>query len=425
MKKIMMFLVLLFMTEKEAANVNINFGVFYSSLNPYGEWIQIDNNVVIWRPYDARANWSPYSVGRWEYTPDGWYWDSYEPFGWATYHYGRWYFDDFYGWVWVPGYTWAPAWVEWRYNNTYIGWSPLPPFADFNASVGIHFSINIRTSYHHWHFVSYGHFHDPYVSHYFAPAREMNYIYNNTKYRTNYRYDNGRVVNGGVSRSYIESRGGSRIDEKSISRTSQMNDYTNSRTRTSGDRVVAYQPGAGDVEKYRNVETKDVKRSTSSKTSLTRDMVSFSDKSESAAAPSRTSTSTATRGSSQTNSVKGSSSTTQTQSGTRSSAASRSTNTSSNSSAASSSSGQRTTQSTRSNESTGSSSSAAKSSGTNNSSSRSVSKSRSSSSNSEVNKSTGSSSSSRTTTQKSSSSKSSSSRSNSNSSRSQSTSRSR
>jgi hypothetical protein len=25
--------------------------------------------------------------------------------------YGRWYFDSFYGWVWIPGRDWGPAWV--------------------------------------------------------------------------------------------------------------------------------------------------------------------------------------------------------------------------------------------------------------------------------------------------------------------------
>ena len=30
---------------------------------------------------------------------------------------GRWFFDDSYGWVWVPGSEWAPAWVAWRYGD--------------------------------------------------------------------------------------------------------------------------------------------------------------------------------------------------------------------------------------------------------------------------------------------------------------------
>ena len=27
----------------------------------------------------------------------------------------------------MPGYTWAPAWVSWRYGDGYCGWAPLPP----------------------------------------------------------------------------------------------------------------------------------------------------------------------------------------------------------------------------------------------------------------------------------------------------------
>ena len=31
------------------------------------------------------------------------------------------------GWFWIPGDEWAPAWVDWRYSNDYVGWAPLPP----------------------------------------------------------------------------------------------------------------------------------------------------------------------------------------------------------------------------------------------------------------------------------------------------------
>ena len=32
---------------------------------------------------------------------------------------------DSYGWVWVPGYEWGPAWVSWRTGGDYVGWAPL------------------------------------------------------------------------------------------------------------------------------------------------------------------------------------------------------------------------------------------------------------------------------------------------------------
>jgi hypothetical protein len=31
------------------------------------------------------------------------------------------------GWLWVPGYQWAPAWVSWRYGGDAVGWAPLAP----------------------------------------------------------------------------------------------------------------------------------------------------------------------------------------------------------------------------------------------------------------------------------------------------------
>jgi hypothetical protein len=89
----------------------------------------------VWQPTVAvgSTNWRPYSDGYWAYTDQGWTWVSYEDFGWATYHYGRWVRLRDRGWFWVPGYTWAPAWVSWRTGGDYIGWAPLPP--DFRDEV--------------------------------------------------------------------------------------------------------------------------------------------------------------------------------------------------------------------------------------------------------------------------------------------------
>ena len=55
-----------------------------------------------------------YADGYWAYTDVGWTWISYEDFGWATYHYGRWASLADYGWVWFPGsdLEWGPAWVS-------------------------------------------------------------------------------------------------------------------------------------------------------------------------------------------------------------------------------------------------------------------------------------------------------------------------
>jgi len=100
--------------------------VFQTALSDHGEWYESGRYGRVWRPRVA-VGWRPYYYGSWQWTDEGWYWDSNEPFAWAVYHYGRWVFDPSWGWVWVPGYQWAPAWVTWRFGGDVIGWAPLGP----------------------------------------------------------------------------------------------------------------------------------------------------------------------------------------------------------------------------------------------------------------------------------------------------------
>lgn len=100
---------------------------FYAPLSQHGYWVHHPHYGWCWRPQNVGRDWRPYSVGRWIWTEHGWYWDSPEPWAWACYHYGRWFWDDRHGWLWMPGTEWAPAWVEWRETEAYIGWAPSPP----------------------------------------------------------------------------------------------------------------------------------------------------------------------------------------------------------------------------------------------------------------------------------------------------------
>jgi len=108
------------------ASASVTFDTFHSALSPYGQWVVAGSYGRVWRP-NVAAGWRPYYYGRWEWTNEGWLWVSDEPWGWGPYHYGRWTYDSFYGWVWVPGYQWAPAWVSWRYSGDAVGWAPLAP----------------------------------------------------------------------------------------------------------------------------------------------------------------------------------------------------------------------------------------------------------------------------------------------------------
>ena len=108
---------------------------FYEPLAAYGRWVVVGSYGRVWVPARVEPGWRPYSNGYWERTDAGWYWASEEPWGWATYHYGRWDFHASYGWVWVPQTQWAPAWVSWREGGGYVGWAPLRPNARPDARV--------------------------------------------------------------------------------------------------------------------------------------------------------------------------------------------------------------------------------------------------------------------------------------------------
>jgi hypothetical protein len=133
---------------KEASDANNlqemganSFNLFYERLRPDGHWLEESNYGYVWQPSLAEQdeNWRPYTDGHWAYTDRGWTWLSNEDFGWATYHYGRWARVRDTGWVWVPGATWAPAWVSWRQTDqySYVGWAPLPPECDPTSSENV------------------------------------------------------------------------------------------------------------------------------------------------------------------------------------------------------------------------------------------------------------------------------------------------
>jgi hypothetical protein len=112
--------------ELAGATPGLTLDVFRGTLSEQGEWHRSPTWGDVWRPR-VELGWRPYFYGSWAWSDEGWYWDSAEPFAWAVYHYGRWVFDPGWGWVWVPGYEWAPAWVTWRYGADAVGWAPLAP----------------------------------------------------------------------------------------------------------------------------------------------------------------------------------------------------------------------------------------------------------------------------------------------------------
>ena len=130
----------------------VTLDAFEGALAVDGEWIVAARYGRVWRPTHVGAGWQPYLHGEWVWTADGWFWLTDEPWGWATYHYGRWAYDPVLGWVWVPGYVWGPAWVAWRVGDGFVGWAPLyPDFVDWWAD-----SYPLEPA--HWIFVPVGSF---------------------------------------------------------------------------------------------------------------------------------------------------------------------------------------------------------------------------------------------------------------------------
>lgn len=106
---------------------------FYHRLSPYGQWTWLHRYGWVWSPNHVSYGWRPYTGGKWVWTNYGWTWDSDHPWGWACFHYGRWFYDEDRGWLWRPGTVWSPAWVAWNEGVRWYGWAPLPPFVEWET----------------------------------------------------------------------------------------------------------------------------------------------------------------------------------------------------------------------------------------------------------------------------------------------------
>jgi hypothetical protein len=153
-------------TESDEDLTAVDYKEFYEQLSPHGEWVQVQpeeiglkpksasyksigiNNsmavsnanvglVYAWKPSATLSvsngaagesnEYVPYTNGQWINTDAGWYFKAPTPVEETTSHYGRWVNSPTAGWLWVPGRVWAPAWVDWRQNDQFVSWAPLPP----------------------------------------------------------------------------------------------------------------------------------------------------------------------------------------------------------------------------------------------------------------------------------------------------------
>ena len=172
---------------------------FYDALSPYGEWIDNPDYGYVWMP-NVGPDFKPYaSNGNWVYTDEGWAWESNYSWGWAPFHYGRWFYEDGFGWMWIPGDEWAPAWVSWRESPDYYGWAPLGPSVSVSAAIGGGYD----PPPHYWCFVPHQYVTSPHVNNYYVSEQQNVTIINRTTVIRNTTIVNNTGVNNrrGYNRS--------------------------------------------------------------------------------------------------------------------------------------------------------------------------------------------------------------------------------
>ncbi|MEA2602515.1 MAG: hypothetical protein QOF89_3507 [Acidobacteriota bacterium] len=195
-----------------SGRASVDLGFFYDDLAPYGNWVQRPQYGWVWTPRVEQSSWRPYEDGHWAWTDEGWTWISDEPYGWATYHYGRWYDDPDYGWEWIPGDEWAPAWVSWQESDDYVGWAPLPPSVDFRPGV----NLNVRLSPDAYVFVPSRQFLAPRVRDYVVSRAQYGQIFPRTRNVTRYNRVNNRIFNQGVAIERIQRVTGRQVTRYQI-----------------------------------------------------------------------------------------------------------------------------------------------------------------------------------------------------------------
>jgi hypothetical protein len=216
-------LLLPFAPRAKSQDVSVDF--FYNNLEG-GSWIEVGNYGYCWQPDAASdSSWRPYADGYWAYTDEGWTWVSYEPFGWATYHYGRWVRLADYGWVWKPGYEWGPAWVSWRFGGGYCGWAPLPPETEvvyesrpLSGHIDVEFDIGPAS----YNFVDVRYIGEPVLRSRIVPYQQNITYVNQTVNVTNITYKNKTVYNYGPDLKTVNQFSSRPIQELKLERQTNV-----------------------------------------------------------------------------------------------------------------------------------------------------------------------------------------------------------
>jgi len=108
---------------------------FDAELAGFGVWSEDATWGQIWTPSDA--TFVPYATsGHFTDVLGDVVWVSDVPWGKATLHHGRWVLANG-RWSWVPGMTYASAWVLWDDDGERTSWKPAPPTFVWRSGVAV------------------------------------------------------------------------------------------------------------------------------------------------------------------------------------------------------------------------------------------------------------------------------------------------
>jgi hypothetical protein len=246
-------------TEAEATNIAppaeqpASVSYFYSSLAPYGTWIDVDGYGLCWQPtvVVSQRDWRPYGDrGRWLWSNHGWYWYSDYSWGWAPFHYGRWHDYPRVGWIWVPDTHWGPSWVSWRYSSSYCGWAPLPPDCHYRSGLGFYyhgrsvgFGFDFGLSFHHYNYVPFNRFCDRSPGLHFVRGDRARGVHRETTVVNNYVVgNNNTIINNGVGRDRVARANRGQVPTATVRETTTRAGMRREQLVSNGSQLAVVRP---------------------------------------------------------------------------------------------------------------------------------------------------------------------------------------
>jgi hypothetical protein len=221
---------------EDSADIN----TFYDDLSSDGEWIGVDKSAIdsednlemsetvdidedvisdyVWRPSVSISfvDWNPYTFGHWEFCRFGWVWVSDYNWGWAPYHYGRWWFSHRWGWVWSPGHRWAANWVSWCHTRNHIGWHPISPRTPWRYHNGVIVTHPVtpkqKSITNKWTFVNKTDFNKPITKNNTIDLKNNKQVVSDAKISSS----GNEVYNTGPKRKDIEKSTGETLSKKNV-----------------------------------------------------------------------------------------------------------------------------------------------------------------------------------------------------------------